>query len=77
MKHEFKIGETVKIKGVQQVFLISEIITVTCSAGTQTLYDGFVLMPKYDSYADVKEKKDPEYYMDKKDRFNEVLLEKI
>jgi hypothetical protein len=75
--HEFKfnVGEIVQIKGSNQRFLIGNLFTETCSAGTQILYSGIILM-KRDRISFKDEP--PEYVAmaDKPLSLNETFLEK-
>ena len=75
MEHKFKIGQIVTIKGVEQRFLIQEISTITCSAGTQTLYHGVVIVKRYYGYNMTEER--AKWYLDRETKFNELLLEEV
>ncbi len=76
MKFKFAIGEIVAIMGAVERFLISEIYTVTCSAGTQIFYKGFFLMPSLDYDHELK-KTTIKWHMSREGQMNEVLLEKV
>ena len=67
---KFDIGDTVQVKGTESRFLIGEIRTITCTAGTQVLYEGITLMKGF-SY------KNGGYEAEKIFAINEVMLEAV
>lgn len=81
---KFEIGDIKKLKGsTQQKMLIHEIITTTCSGGTQIFYAGALLIKK-DNYGLTArgwqgsgfEKEPPEEWtLDKEIKVEEILLE--
>lgn len=67
----FRIGEIVNFKGASDRFLIGEIHTVTCTAGTQVLYDG-IIINNVEHFS-----KKPRWVANKGMKVNEVLLEAL
>jgi hypothetical protein len=70
----YNIGDTVKIKGASQRFVINNVIAETCPGGTQILYKGLLLYPR-DSFR-IKGGR-IEWVFEKESAINENLLETL
>lgn len=84
VESKFSVGQDVQIKGTGEHFKIDQIVTTTCSGGTQIQYEGWIVFDKAGVYKKATRKLLGEPYNEdwvidyqKKMLMNEVHLEEI